>query len=411
MINIDDKIYDIVQQDENVLEFLKANGFENLAKPNMLNMMGKQISLRTALNSKGINESLFLENLNAFLQSKDEFNTDKSQIFKGYNPEKDVAIKGVLPCPIRVPLTDTIDAFIKSQKRDFDIFADLEPASNGIDSIVQDLSSDDSSKYPDIITTAGFEFFFGDRVKSLIDRKIYVGEDREINSEFIEKNADLKDPKGNYNIMGIVPAVFIVNTKLLDGRKAPTSWEDLLSEDFAGRVSIPFMDLDLFNAIVLTIYSKFGMDGINKLKRSYHQNLHPSQMVKANKNEAIVSVAPYFFTTMIQDDSLVAVWPTDGAIVSPIFMISKSYRDNVSAVNDYLHSKEIGEIFSFNGNFPSTNPMIDNKLKEDQKYMWVGWDFIYNLLKNLLKCSLYKRRYVYLRCCKINIVDTHIFYR
>ena len=378
MINIDDKIYDIVQQDENILEFLKANGFEKLANPAMLNIMGKQISLRTALNSKGINEDLFLENLNAFLQSKDEFNTDKSQIFKGYDAKKDVAVKGVLPCPIRVPLTDTIDDFIKSQKRDFDIFADLEPASNGIDSIVQDLSSDDSSKYPDIITTAGFEFFFGDRVKSLIDRKIYVGEDREINSEFIEKNADLKDPKGNYNIMGIVPAVFIVNTKLLDGRKAPTSWEDLLSEDFAGRVSIPFMDLDLFNAIVLTIYSKFGMEGIKKLKRSYHQNLHPSQMVKANKNEAIVSVAPYFFTTMIQDDSLVAVWPTDGAIVSPIFMISKSYRDNVSAVNDYLHSKEIGEIFSFNGNFPSTNPMIDNKLKEDQKYMWVGWDFIYN---------------------------------
>ena len=378
MINIDDKIYDIVQQDENVLEFLKANGFENLAKPNMLNMMGKQISLRTALNSKGINEGLFLENLNAFLQSKDEFNTDKSQIFKGYNPEKDVAVKGVIPCPIRVPLTDTIDAFIKSQKRDFNIFADLEPASNGIDSIVQDLSSDDSSKYPDIITTAGFEFFFGDRVKSLIEKKIYVGEDREINSEFIEKNADLKDPKGNYNVMGIVPAVFIVNTKLLEGRKPPTSWEDLLSEEFEGRVSIPFMDLDLFNAIVLTIYSKFGMEGIKKLKRSYHQNLHPSQMVKANKNEAIVSVSPYFFTTMIQDDSLVAVWPTDGAIVSPIFMISKSYRENVSAVNDYLHSKEIGEIFSFNGNFPSTNPMIDNKLRDDQKYMWIGWDFIYN---------------------------------
>jgi fe3+ ABC superfamily ATP binding cassette transporter, binding protein len=378
MINIDDKIYDIVQQDENVLEFLKANGFENLAKPNMLNMMGKQISLRTALNSKGINESLFLENLNAFLQSKDEFNTDKSQIFKGYNPEKDVAVKGVLPCPIRVPLTDTIDAFIKSQKRDFNIFADLEPASNGIDSIVQDLSSDDSSKYPDIITTAGFEFFFGDRVKSLIEKKIYVGEDREINIEFVEKNADLKDPKGNYNVMGIVPAVFIVNTKLLEGRKPPTSWEDLLSEEFEGRVSIPFMDLDLFNAIVLTIYSKFGMEGIKKLKRSYHQNLHPSQMVKANKNEAIVSVSPYFFTTMIQDDSLVAVWPTDGAIVSPIFMISKSYRENVSAVNDYLHSKEIGEIFSFNGNFPSTNPMIDNKLRDNQKYMWIGWDFIYN---------------------------------
>ena len=63
MINIDDKIYDIVQQDENILEFLKANGFEKLANPAMLNIMGKQISLRTALNSKGINEDLFLEKI------------------------------------------------------------------------------------------------------------------------------------------------------------------------------------------------------------------------------------------------------------------------------------------------------------------------------------------------------------
>ena len=118
----------------------------------------------------------------------------------------------------------------------------------------------------------------------------------------------------------------------------------------------------MFNAIVLTIYAKFGMEGVKKLKRSYHQNLHPSQMVKANKNEAIVSVCPYFFTTMIQDDSLVPVWPSDGAIVSPIFMISKSYKKNVSTVNSYLQSKAIGEIFSFGGNFPSTNPQIDNKL-------------------------------------------------
>ena len=59
-------------------------------------------------------------------------------------------------------------------------------------------------------------------------------------------------------------------------------------------------------------------------------------------------------------------------------MISKSYKKNVSTVNSYLQSKAIGEIFSFGGNFPSTNPQIDNKLKDDQKYMWIGWDFIYN---------------------------------
>ncbi|EJU19951.1 PF08984 domain protein [Peptoanaerobacter stomatis] len=378
MINFDDKIYDIVQSNPGILEFLIANGFENLANEKMLEMMGKQITLTTALNAKGINRDLFEDNLNQFLQSKEEFSTDKSKIFENYDKNNDVAVKGVLPCPIRVPLTDTIDEFIKSEKRAFDIYCDLEPASNGIDSIRADLNSEDENKYPDIITSAGFEFFFGERVKSLIDKGIYSSEDYEINKEFITRDVDLKDPKNNYHIMGIVPAIFIVNTALLDGRKLPTSWEDLLSEEFAGKVSIPFMDLDLFNAIVLTVYAKFGMEGIKKLRRSYHQNLHPSQMVKANKNEAIVSISPYFFTTMIQDKSLKAVWPSDGAIISPIFMISKSKRENVRAVTEFLNSKAIGEIFSFNGNFPSTNKDVDNHLSDDKTYMWVGWDFIYN---------------------------------
>lgn len=387
MINFDDKIYDIVKSEPNVLDFLIANGFDKLSNPAMLSLMGKQISLKTALSAKGINAELFKENLYSFLQSKDEFSTDKSNMLNNYNIEDDVFIKGVLPCPIRVPLTDTIDEFIHSSKRDFEIYSDLEPASNGIDSIVQDLESDDETKYPDIITSAGFEFFFGKRMKNLINKKkIYTSDIYDINEEFLQKNADLKDPKGNYHIMGIVPAVFIVNTKLLDGRKCPQSWEDLLSEEFEGRVSIPFMDLDLFNAIVLTIYAKFGMEGIQKLRRSYHQNLHPSQMVKSNKNQAIVSISPYFFTTMIQDKSLVAVWPSDGAIVSPIFMINKADKKNISKVTQFLNSKEIGEIFSFNGNFPSTNKDVNNNLKYEQNYMWLGWDFIYeNDIENLIK--------------------------
>ncbi len=31
---------------------------------------------------------------------------------------------------------------------------------------------------------------------------------------------------------------------------------------------------------------------------------------------------------------------------------------------------------SSNGKFPSTNPDIDNDLKESEKFMWLGWDYI-----------------------------------
>ena len=33
---------------------------------------------------------------------------------------------------------------------------------------------------------------------------------------------------------------------------------------------------------------------------------------------------------------------------------------------------------SANGKFPSTNKLVDNGLSPDQKFKWVGWDFIEN---------------------------------
>ncbi len=39
-------------------------------------------------------------------------------------------------------------------------------------------------------------------------------------------------------------------------------------------------------------------------------------------------------------------------------------------------SKEVGEILSHNGRFPSTNLEVDNQIPKDQKYMWLGWDYI-----------------------------------
>ena len=386
MIDVNERIYDIVKQNPEALEFLISNGFDNLEDDNMLESFGKKINLGTALRAKGINKDLFMQNLDAFLQSKEEYNISKDNLLIDYDSYNDVYIQGLLPCPIRIPLGDTINDYIKSENRDFKIITDLEPASVGIDEIARSLNGKNEAEYPDIITSAGFEFFFGKRMQKLVEKGIYTKSNYEIHNEFAQKNADLKDPKNIYHIMGVVPAVFIVNTALLGDRKVPNSWEDILSGEFENTVSIPMQDLDLFNAIVLTIYSKFGLDGIERLKKAFHKNLHPSQMVKSGKNEAVISIAPYFFTTMLQDKNSVGVWPSDGAILSPIFMIANYNKPNVVKVADALNSEKIGEIFSFGGNFPSTNPKVDNHLKENMKYMWAGWDFIYkNDIEKLIK--------------------------
>ena len=53
---------------------------------------------------------------------------------------------------------------------------------------------------------------------------------------------------------------------------------------------------------------------------------------------------------------------------------------------DFLLSKEVSEVLGAEGKFPQLNPEYDNRLKEDQKFLWAGWDFIYaNDIGALLK--------------------------
>ena len=106
-------------------------------------------------------------------------------------------------------------------------------------------------------------------------------------------------------------------------------------------------------------------------------------MVKAkgkSKDAPAVSIIPYFFTQMLMGASdLQAVWPKDGALLSPIFMITKKAKqDKIKPFIDFFMSEKIGTLFSASGKFPSTNPNVDNHLDENQTFKWIGWDFIHN---------------------------------
>jgi len=81
------------------------------------------------------------------------------------------------------------------------------------------------------------------------------------------------------------------------------------------------------------------------------------------------------------------VWPKDGAIISPIFMLSKrETKDKTKAIADFFASKEAGEILSNKGKMPSVNPQVDNQIPKENKYIWLGWDFIReNDISDLIK--------------------------
>ncbi|MDD4088853.1 MAG: ABC transporter substrate-binding protein [Tissierellia bacterium] len=379
-INIKDTLFNITEKHKEAAELLISLGFDNLKDDNLRKIFGSSISLENALKSKKINADEFV----ARLIVRIEENKTVQNKYK-----ETIRITGVLPCPVKVPLMETFEKWLGEQNFDFNLNYDLKAASMGIDWIKDDLKN--SEKVPDLFISAGFDLFFD---KNLLGK--YKSENlfeditgiQKYNDDFSDYN--LEDPSGQYSMLGIVPAVFLVNKDELKGRKIPESWEELISGEFENNVSLPISDFDLFNSLLLNMYKIYDEDGIRKLARIFQKNMHPSEMVKSHmkRERPAITIMPYFFTWMVREGSpMELVWPKDGAVISPIFMLSKKETKNkTKTIVDFFASKEAGEILSHKGKMPSVNPEVDNQIPKENKYIWLGWDFIKeNDISSLIK--------------------------
>ncbi|WP_101696341.1 ABC transporter substrate-binding protein [Clostridium minihomine] len=384
---ITDTIYDITEKYPETIALLAAHGFENLKNDAMRKTLGRTISLEMALRSKKMNSELFLKKMiDTIEQGQYAASTGLSAMKKDTGAQ--VRIEGVLPCPIRLPLLEKLESWLGEHS---DLAAnadyDLKAASIGLDSTKEKVlaSGGNPDSLSDLYLSAGFDLFFD---KTLMGQYKDAGVFKDIsglshlNPDFENDKINLKDPLGQYTIIGVVAAVMMVNTAALGNRPFPESWEDLMRPEFENSVSIPVRDLDMFNTLILHIYRFYGEEGLRKLGRSMLSSMHPAQMVKSHKQQEqipAVSITPYFFTQMIDPKSpIIPVWPKEGAIISPIFLLSKEKSsEQVKPFVDFLFSKDVGELMSLNGKFPSTNPMVDNRLRKDQGFLWLGWDYIH----------------------------------
>lgn len=381
-INIKDTLYHITEKHKEATALLVSLGFDNLKDDNLRKIIGSNISLENALKSKKINVDMFVQQLTEKIKENEKLSEQ--------NKHKDtVEIAGVLPCPVKVPIMETFEDWLGEQNFDFNLNYELKAASMGIDWIKEGL--EDSSTVPDLFISAGFDLFFD---KNLLGK--YKSENLFEDISGIEKyNEDfaeygLEDPSSQYSMLGIVPAVFLINKDELKGRKLPQSWEELMSGDFENNVSLPISDFDLFNALLLNIYKNYGEEGIKKLAKIFQKNMHPSEMVKSHmkRERPAITIMPYFFTWMVKEGSpMELVWPKDGAIISPIFLLSKKEtKDKTKPLVDFFASKEVGEILAQKGKMPSVHPQVDNQIPMENKYMWLGWDFIReNDISDLIK--------------------------
>ena len=377
-----EKIIDILNRYPETVEFFVNKGFDKLKNEKDRDVLGK-LSLNLILKTKGISIEGFSQMLDDFIElarnSADITLNQKTKRTKG------VKVVGLLPCPVRVPLLEQFDAFV--EKHETDIQYDLKAASHGLEWLKGTVRNvEDYNELADIYLSAGFDLFFDEKLMGKFKKagvfKSGVKYDK-FNSDFENDYMSLKDPSGDYSILAVVPAVFLVNKNELNGREVPKTWADLLKPEFEKSVSLPVSDFDLFNAILLNIYKLYGDEGVKKLGKSLIQSLHPAQMVKSDRltvNRPTVTIMPYFFTRMTKEGgTMIPVWPEDGAIISPVFMLTKAEKlKEMESLIDFLSSKAVGEILSHKGFFPSVNPEVENLTPRDKKYLWIGWDYIYN---------------------------------
>ncbi len=380
-----DTLFEIVEKYPETISVFASNGFQQMEDKEKREKFAKTINLKTALMLKQLDIKSFTNLLIEAIESKN--NTVDETLVSQNTEDSDKALNivGLLPCPVRIPLLEEFNKFIKEfeAEKKIKIKHELKAASMGLDWVEKNIKDiDDASKLPDLFISAGFDMFFDEKTIGKFKRQ-NVFEDttklEKFNSLF--DGINLKDPKKHYAMIGIVPAVFLINTKELGDLPLPKTWKDILKPEFEKRVSLPVGDFDLFNGILLNIHKKYGDEGVRKLGRSLLESLHPSQMVKSErrKNVPIITIMPYFFTRMVKAGGpMTAVWPEDGAIVSPIFMLSKKEKINLlQPVVDFFASETVGKVLSHSGLFPSVHPNIDNRIPKENKLMWLGWNYIY----------------------------------
>jgi len=398
--NAGDTLYDITEKYPETISVFVGNGFEQMGNEGKRKSFGKSITLSTALSVKKINIDTFSDLLTEKIEQERESADSTLRLKDNSIKESSIRIEGLLPCPVRIPLLESLENFIKinGKKLDYEIVYNLKAASMGLDWLKEIVSKENNPEnIPDIFISAGFDLFFDDDLMGKFKNKGVFQDGtgiEKLNEDFDNDYISLNDPKNHYSIIGVVPAVFLVNKSELNGREMPSSWEDILKPEFENSVSLPIGDFDLFNAILLNIEKGYGKDAIKKLGKSLIESMHPSEMVKSDRKKTgkpTVTIMPFFFTKMVKEGGVMeAVWPEDGAIISPIFMLTKKEKlEKIKPIIDLFASIPIGEILSHKGLFPSTIPGVDNKIAKEKKYQWIGWDYIYgnNIGKKIEECN------------------------
>jgi ABC-type Fe3+ transport system substrate-binding protein len=372
------KIAEILQFYPETRDVFNAQGLAALISDDSLRVLAPFLTLGTALRSRNIDPQGFLNFL------RDAVKTDPLLEAPGLDSleaQGELTLLALMPCGLKVPFGRAISGYLEElkEKKNLNIKFAVEGNVNQELSYYPYISKLETiDELPDIIVSADFNAFYGHR---FYQRFVASGELRGYGSAnpgqaFIE--AGILDPRGEYSILGINPLVMVVNLDAIGDRPLPECWQDMLDPCWNKSVTLRGNSDFFCHAVLLPIYQQHGAAGLEQLAANVLRGQHPAQMVQQIDSGApgAIYVMPEFFAHRVKhQERIKIIWPSDGALASPVTLQVKSSRINeLKPVLDYLSGSELAQAL-IGARFPVPHKEVQGEV-QDKPLQWLGWDFL-----------------------------------
>lgn len=375
MITGTENLLQIAQMDKAFLALFENHGLGKYFKPENLEKIGRFTRLKTLLEANHLDAESFIASLNKLHHQASE-----AKVQDITHPEN-LHFSAMLPCGLRNPFKEFVDSYLRDNLSDFESLNYLIEGNVNHELSYYPLLDHikNANELPDIIMASDVNNFFH---RPFMERFIHAGVFETFQpgglNPYLEK-AGYADPEKHFTMYTANMLVIVVDKEKLGDRKMPVKWVDLLSPEFENDIIMRGEDDFFCNAIMLPFYKDYGMEAIRRLAKNIKKGLHPAEMVKlAGKDSdegAAVYLMPWFFSKRINNQKAEVIWPVDGAIASPVFLLVKKDKiEQHRKILDFLFSKATGELLTGRF-FPATRPEVAND-HFPPAVKWLGWDFL-----------------------------------
>lgn len=317
------------------------------------------------------------------LESQLEEMSNKSLIATEVPPAGKLDFLAYIVCPLKHLFKDGLEKILQTYRdrsgKSFNCFVPM--GCGGTDPYEDIWKVEKIEDFPDLVVSVGFDNLFK---QSFLENYVNQGyfkavQPQPVSSIFVQ--CGLADPDGWYSIYGIFPYIMMVDRQKLGNLPLPERWSDLLNPIYQKKIIIGGSLDDLPEVLLLNIYKDFGSDGIRMLAANVKDAWHSSKMAKTagtgHPEGAAIYVIPWFFAeTCPRREIISLIWPEDGALIIPLYMLAKASKvEALKVVIDYVTGTEFGQKAA-ETRFPVLNPLVDNKFPKNAKFKWLGWNYI-----------------------------------